>query len=557
MENILYKGEIMRIVIIGSVAGGTSAAAKARRNSEEPEIVIYDMDKDISYSGCGLPYYIGEDYISRDDLTPRNAAWFKKRFNIDIFTEHKVMEIDFNNKTLQVQNLVSGETFTDRYDRLVIAAGAVSAIPPIPGIGSANVFPVRSVRSADAIKKFIAENKPRNAVIIGCGFIGLEMAENLHIQGMKVTMFESAPHVMPSMDRDMSLYIEEHLREKGVALFTSAMVKEITDNGRTVITADGKQIEADIIITAAGIKPNIELVKNSGMVMGKHGGIIVDYRMETSIPDVYAVGDCCEVKSTVTGEYIYRPLGSTANKMGRIAGDVITGGDLRFRGVPGTGIFKVFDLAVAQTGLSEREAKERGIDYIVSHNIKENKTKYFKGSRELVIKCIVEKRSEKILGVQITGGEGVDKRIDVFVTAMTFGAKISDLFHLDLAYAPPFSTTKDPVMYSGMIADNALNRGRPLVTPAMVKADRDLYTVIDVRSRGDYDKGHIPGAIHIPHEELKERAAEFDKSRKYITHCNKGTTGNAAQNLLINMGFKEVYNISGGYSQYKVEDAAD
>ena len=547
----------MRIVIIGSVAGGTSAAAKARRNSEEHEIVIYDMDKDISYSGCGLPYYIGEDYISRDDLTPRNAAWFKSRFNIDIFTEHKVTEIDFENKKVHVQNLVSGETFTDRYDRLVLAPGAVPFIPPIPGIDSSNVFPVRNVRNADAIKKYIIDKKPRTAAIIGGGFIGLEMAENLHLQGMKVSMFESAQHVMPSMDRDMSLYIEEHLRGKGVALFTSAMVKEIGDNGRSVITGDGKKFEADIIIIAAGVKPNIELVKKSRMVIGEHGGIIVDDRMETSIPDVYAVGDCCEVKSTVTGEYIYRPLGSTANKMGRIAGDVITGGDLRFRGVPGTGIFKVFDLAVAQTGLSEKEAKEKGIDYLVSHNTKENKTKYFKGSRELVIKSIVEKKSEKILGVQIVGEEGVDKRIDVFVTAMTFGAKISDLFHLDLAYAPPFSTTKDPVMYSGMIIDNALNRGRPLVTASMLKADQDLYTVIDVRSRADYDKGHIPGALHIPHEELKDRASELDKNKKYITHCNKGTTGNAAQNLLINLGFKEVYNISGGYSQYKVESAAE
>lgn len=545
----------MRIVIIGSVAGGTSAAAKARRNSEDPEIVIYDMDKDISYSGCGLPYFIGEDYISRDDLTPRNAAWFKKRFNIDIFTEHKVGEIDFENKTIQVQNLISGETFVDRYDKLVIATGAVPVIPPVPGIDSANVFPVRSVRSADAIKKFIAENKPRSAAIIGCGYIGLEMAENLHLQGMKVTMFESAPHVMPSMDRDMSMYIEEHLREKGVDLFTSSEVKEIVDNGRIVITGDGKKIEADIIITAAGVKPNIELVKNNRMATGEHGGIIVDDRMATSAPDVYAVGDCCEVKSTVTGEYIYRPLGSTANKMGRIAGDVITGGNLRFRGVPGTGIFKVFDLSAAQTGLSEKEAADRGIDYIVSHNIKENKTKYYKGSRELVIKCIVERSSEKILGVQIIGGEGVDKRIDVFVTAMTFGARISDLFHLDLAYAPPFSTTKDPVMYSGMIIDNALNRERPLVTPAMLKKEREQYTVIDVRSRADYDRGHIPDAIHIPHEELKDKASGLDKNRKYITHCNKGTTGNAAQNLLINMGFKEVYNLSGGYSQYKLEAA--
>jgi len=255
----------------------------------------------------------------------------------------------------------------------------------------------------------------------------------------------------------------------------------------------------------------------------------------------------------VTGEYIYRPLGSTANKMGRIAGDVITGGDLIFRGVPGTGIFKTFGLAAAQTGLSEKEVKERGIDYLVSHNIKENQSKYLKESRELVIKCIVERKTEKILGVQIVGENGVDKRIDVFVTAMAFGAKISDLFHLDLAYAPPFSTTKDPVMYSGMILDNAMHRGRRIVTPSELMANRGSFTVIDVRSKADYDKGHIDGAVNIPHEELKAKSSELDKNKKYAVHCNKGTTGNAAQNLLMNLGFKEVYNISGGYSQYKME----
>ena len=239
--------------------------------------------------------------------------------------------------------------------------------------------------------------------------------------------------------------------------------------------------------------------------------------------------------------------------MGRIAGDVITGGNLRFRGVPGTGIFKTFELTVAQTGLSEKEAATRGIDYVVSHNIKENQSKYLKESRELVIKCISERKSERILGVQIVGERGVDKRIDVFVTAMTFGAKVSDLFHLDLAYAPPFSTTKDPVMYSGMILDNAINRGRQLITPHELMKNRDSFTVIDVRSKDDYNKGHIDGAINIPHEELKETAKSFDKNKKYVVHCNKGTTGNAAQNLLLNLGFKEVYNLSGGYSQYKIE----
>ncbi len=543
----------MRIVIIGSVAGGTSAAAKARRNSEEPEIVIYDMDKDISYSGCGLPYFIGEEYISRDDLTPRNSAWFKKRFNIDIFTEHKVTDIDTDNKSVYVKNLVTGETFTDRYDKLIIATGAAPFMPDITGIDSDNVFPVRNVRSADRIKKFIADNKPQRALIIGGGFIGLEMAENLKLHGIDITLVESAPHVMPSMDADMAVYIEEHLVKNGVTLYTGDHVKEITDDGETVITGNGLVIKTDMIILAAGVKPATELVKNKNIKPGPRGGIIVNDKMETNIHDIYAVGDCCEVKSTVTGEYIYRPLGSTANKMGRIAGDVITGGDLRFRGVPGTGIFKTFSLAAAQTGLSEKEAKERGIDYLVSHNIKENQSKYLKESRELVIKCIVERETKKILGVQIVGENGVDKRIDVFVTAMTFGAKVSDLFHLDLAYAPPFSTTKDPVMYSGMILDNAMHRGRRIVTASDLIALRDSFTVIDVRSKADYDKGHIEGAISIPHEELKARSAALDKNKKYAVHCNKGTTGNAAQNLLLNLGFKDVYNISGGYNQYKME----
>jgi len=542
----------MRIVIIGSVAGGTSAAAKARRNSEEHEIVIYDMDRDISYSGCGLPYYIGEDYISRDDLTPRNSAWFKNRFNIDIFTEHQVIDIDINRKTLTVKNIQTGNIFSDRYDKLIMATGAESFIPQIPGIENCNVFPVRNVRNADKIKNFISDTKPERALVIGGGFIGLEMAENLTQLGIKITLIEIADHVMPSMDRDITVYIEDHLTLKDVELITGDTVVEISQDGGSVFTKSGKVIGTDMIIVAAGVKPNTGLVKGKNITLGKFGGIIVNDKMETNLPDMYAVGDCCEVKSTVTGEYIYRPLGSTANKMGRIAGDVITGGNLRFRGVPGTGIFKIFDLSVAQTGLSEKEAREAGFDILVSHNIKENQSKYLKESRELVIKCISERESERILGVQIVGERGVDKRIDVFVTAMTFGAKVSDLFHLDLAYAPPFSTTKDPVMYTGMILDNAAHRGRHIITADELIADMVSYQVIDVRSSGDYSKGHIEGAVNIPHEEMKERIGELNINDKIIVHCNKGTTGNAAQNLLLNLGFSNVYNLSGGYSQYKM-----
>jgi len=542
----------MRIVIIGSVAGGTSAAAKARRNSEENEIVIYDMDSDISYAGCGLPYYIGEDYITREDITPRNSVWFKKRFNIDIFTGHLVTEINTDNKTLTVKNISTGRIIYDAYDKLVISTGAKPFVPAIPGIECNNVFPLRNVRNADNITRFIHEKQPQKALIIGAGFIGLEMADNLSHLGISVTLIESAEHVMPSMDMDMAVYIEEHLKLKGVELFTNDSVKLIVGDGDRVFTENGKIIKTDMIIVAAGVRPNTDLVRDAGIRLGRHGGIIVNDKMETNIPDVYAVGDCCEVMSTVTGEYIYRPLGSTANKMGRIAGDVITGGSLRFRGVPGTGIFKTFDLSVAQTGITEEEAIAGGFDFILSHNIKENQSKYLKESRELVIKCISERDTEKILGVQIVGEQGVDKRIDVFVTAMFFGAKVSDLFHLDLAYAPPFSTTKDPVMYTGMIHDNAEHRDRKLITPAELIAKRNSFTVVDVRSTADYAKGHIEGALNIPHEELKKRITEINVNEKIVVHCNKGTTGNAAQNLLINLGFKEVYNLSGGFSQYKM-----
>ena len=552
MKDDFKKRISMRIVIIGSVAGGTSAASKARRNSESNEIVIYDMDSDISYSGCGTPYFIGEDYITREDLVPRNSLWFKKRFNIDIFTGHRVESVDVISKTLAVTNLITGGTFSDSYDKLVIATGAKSFIPSIPGIGNSNVFTLRNIQSSEKIKKFISDNKPQRALIIGGGFIGLEMCENLSRHGMSVTLIEEKQHVMPSMDSDMAAYIEEHIRRHGVELITSDSVARINDEGMSVVTGTGSLIKTDLIIVAAGVRPDTELLKDKGITSGKHGGIIVNEKLETGIPDIYAVGDCCEVKSTVTGEYIYRPLGSTANKMGRIAGDVITGGDLRFKGIPGTGIFKVFDLSVAQTGLTEKEAEESGYDILVSHNIRENQSKYLKESREIVIKCISDRASERILGVQITGERGVDKRIDVFVTAMAFGARVSDLFHLDLAYAPPFSIAKDPVMYTGMIHDNMKHRGRKLITPAELIADRKSYTVVDVRSQSDYNKGHIEGAVNIPHDELKRRTGELDVNDKIIVHCNKGTTGNAAQNLLLNSGFNHVYNLSGGYSHYRM-----
>lgn len=544
----------MRILIIGSVAGGTSAAAKARRNNEENEIVIYDKDYDISYSGCGLPYYIGEDYISRENLTPRNPKWFKDRFNIDIFIGHEVMEIDSEKKELRIKDLINGNEIIDKYDKLIIATGAKIIKPSIDGLELAdNIFYLRNVKNADTIKEFIETRKPKKAVIIGGGFIGLEMLENLEKLGIKTSLIEIKDQVMPSMDKDITIYLEDYLEKKGIELLLGETIIEISENGKKIRLESGKEIETDLILVSAGVRANIDLAREAGIKIGATDAIEVDKKMRTNMEDIYAVGDCAETYSLITGEKIYRPLGSTANKMGRIAGDVITGGDLEFQGILGTGIFKVFEMEIAQTGLSEKEARDLDYDIELIHNIKENQSKYIKESRQIVIKAIADKKTGRVLGAQIIGEKGVDKRIDVFATAITFKAKAKDLFHLDLAYSPMFSTTKDPVMYTGMVLENAMNRGRKIISISDLIKNKSEIIIIDVRSGKDYNKGHIEGAIHIPLKDLRERSNEIELGKKIAVHCNKGVTGNAAQNLLINLGFDEVYNISGGYKNYSMQ----
>lgn len=543
----------MKIAIIGSVAAGTSVAAKARRNNIDNEIVIYEKDRDISFSVCGLPYYIGEEYISRENLNPRNPEWFKKRFAIDIKTGHKVIGIDSGNKELKIENLQTGEIFYDNYDTLVLATGAFPVKPNIEGIESENVFFLRNIISADHIKEYIEKKQPTSAVIVGSGFIGMELAENLVKKGIQVAVVEAVGQVMPSYDFEMSLTIKEELIKNKVQVFTGEKVIKIDAEKGTVLTDTGRQLAGDIVILSAGVKPEVHLAKQVGIEIGTTGAIKVNHSMETSIEGIYAVGDCAESYFLIDGTPCYRPMGSTANKTGRIAGDVITGGSLRFRGILGTGIVKVFDLTCGQTGYTEKEAKKAGYDVEIIHNIKPNQTEYFEGSSEMVIKAVADRKTQRLLGVQIIGEKGVDKRIDVFATAITFGAKAGDLSHLDLAYAPPYSTTKDPVIYTGMVLDNALNRGRKILTVQELIQTRTSFKVIDVRSSKDFEKGHIEGAINIPLGDLRERAGEFAKEDSIVVHCNKGVTGNAAQNVLINLGFMNVYNLSGGYKEYKQE----
>jgi len=547
----------MKIVIIGAVAGGTSAAAKARRNDENAEIRMFDMDYDISYSGCGLPYYIGEEIQDREDLTPRNAEFFKKKYNVDIFRRHEVLNINTEGKVLAINNLETNEMFTESYDKLVIATGAKPIVPNILGAEKSNVFYLRNVRQADKIKEYILTHKPKSVVCIGTGFIGLEMTENLKNLGIEVTLIERLNQITPGLDGDMAVHVEKYLKSKDINMILGDSVVELKGEPlvNQVVLQSGKVIDADFVIMSIGVKPNVELAKEAGIELGANGSIKVNTKMMTNIKDVYACGDCAESYSVITKKPLYRPLGSTANKMGRIAGDQISGGNLEFRGILGTGIFKIFDMTVAQTGLTEKEAINEGFEPVVCHNIKPDKPEYYHG-KEMVIKAVADKNTGKLLGVQIVGYTGVDKRIDVFVTAITFGAKVEDLFHLDLAYAPPFSTTKDPVMYTGMILDNAINRGRELITPGelnkLIEKGTDI-TVIDARVNKQYEEAHVNSAINIPHDQVRKRAEELDKEKVVVTYCNKGVTGNAVQNILINQGFKKVYNISGGHKNYKAQ----
>ncbi|ONI40211.1 hypothetical protein AN639_12405 [Candidatus Epulonipiscium fishelsonii] len=661
----------MRILIIGAVAAGTSAAAKARRNDDSAEITIYEQDVDISYSGCGLPYYIGGEIEDIDELTPRNPEFFKKKYNIDVKTSHKVVKVYSSSNTLTVKNINTDEIFMDYFDKLIIATGAVPAIPNIEGIQNNNVFSLRNVQSAKSIRSFIQNNNPRHVVIVGSGFIGFEMLENLMGDGMNVTIVEKQNKLTPSLDNDMSMFLENILVQKGINILKGATLTRLehdkvvlevntltnsednkailkmdtltnsednkailkmdtltncedlkvilevdtltkfddhkvplymdtltnhkqdkavfdmdtltnpehdkiisikdtltkTEQVKVILEVDTLtkinsaksifnskiELHADMVIMSTGIIPNVNIAQEAGVEIGVSGAIKVNDQMQTNFPDIYACGDCIETFSQITGKPVYKPLGSTANKTGRIAGDVVTGGNLRYKGNLGTGIFKLFDLTIANTGLSEAEAVKEGYDIQVCHNIKPDKPSYFKG-KEMVIKAIADKKTEKILGVQIIGYDGVDKRIDVFATLITYGAKVDELFHLDLAYAPPFSTTKDPIHYTGMILDNAMNNNRPLITSAELKnlvKSGEKVQIIDARVSKQFEKSSVDGAVNMPHATLRDTMKSLEKDTFTVTYCNKGVTGNAAQNILLNNGFTNVCNLSGGHKFYK------
>ncbi|SEO96011.1 NADPH-dependent 2,4-dienoyl-CoA reductase, sulfur reductase [Amphibacillus marinus] len=538
----------MKLIVIGAVAAGTAAAAKARRNDDNADITIYEQDQDISYSSCGLPYYIGGEVEQIDELTPRDAHFFKKKYNINVCTGHQVQQINYRVKTITVKNLATEEVFDDSFDKLVIATGASPVFPKIRGIDQKHVFGLRTVEHARQIKNYLQQQQPKTAVIVGTGFIGFEMLENLHELGIDVTIVEKNSQITPNLDEDMAQYLETQLRAKGIKIIKQAELEEINSD-HVVLSQHGK-LSAELVIMATGIKPNVQLAERAGVELGETGAIKVNKRMQTNMEGIYACGDCIETFSLITMQPVYHPLGSTANKTGRIAGDVLSGGSLFYKGNLATGIYRLFNLTVATTGLSENEAKESGINVVAAHNSKPDKASYFNG-KEMCIKSVADKQSGRLLGVQIIGEAGVDKRIDVFATLITYGASADELFHLDLAYAPPFSTTKDPVHYTGMILDNAISKERDVRTSSSLDNPDETIQIIDTRTKQQYNEGHVKESINIPHAEIRERMGELDKEVPVLTYCNGGTTGNAVQNILINHGFKNVSNLSGGYKFYR------
>ncbi len=545
-----------KVLIIGGVAGGASTAARLRRNDESVQIIMFEKGEYISFANCGLPYYIGGSIEERSALLVQTPKAMKDRFNIDVRVQNEVLSINKDEKTVSVKNHISGETYEESYDVLVLSPGSLPLKPPIPGIDSPNIFSLWNIPDTDAVKGYVDTLKPKRAAIIGGGFIGLEMAENLHDLGIEVTVVEMANQVMAPIDYEMATIVQNHMRNKNVQLYLEDGVKSFAYNeGVTSITLQsGKTVEADMVMLSIGIRPQGELAKAAGLAMNERGGIVVNDYLITSDPSIYALGDAIEVTDFMTHQKAMVPLAGPANKQGRIVANNICRRKEKYHGTQGTAIAKVFDLAVASTGMNEktlkRLGKEIGKDYQVSIIHSKSHAGYYPGSTMMAVKLIFE-LDGKVLGAQIVGYGGVDKRIDVIATALRYGGTVQDLTELELAYAPPFSSAKDPVNMVAFTAENIL-LGKTGVAQyyEAVGFDKEKTVLVDVRDLKERERGFIEGSVHIPVNDLRERLGELDKSKDILLYCAIGLRGYIGARILKENGFENVRNLSGGYTTY-------
>ena len=543
----------MKVVIIGGVAGGATAAARIRRLDEQAQIVVFERSGYISYANCGLPYYIGDVITDPEDLTLQTPESFFSRFRIHMKVRHEVTAIHPDRKTVSVKNLETGEVFEESYDKLILSPGAKPTQPRLPGVGLSKLFTLRTVEDTFRIKDFINKNHPKSAVLAGGGFIGLELAENLRELGLDVTIVQRPKQLMNPFDSDMASFIHAEMRKHGVTLALGHTVEGFAerDGGVDVLLKDEAPLHADMVILAIGVTPETTLAKEAGLELGMKGSILVNDRMETSVPDIYAAGDAVQVKHYVTGEDALISLAGPANKQGRIIADNICGGDSRYLGSQGSSVIKVFDLTAATTGINETNARKAGLNVDTVILSPMSHAGYYPGGNVMTMKVVFEKETYRLLGAQIVGYEGVDKRIDVLATAIHAGLKATRLKDLDLAYAPPYSSAKDPVNMAGFMIDN-IARGilKQWHLEDAHRLPRDgSVTLLDTRTPGEYSRGHIPGFRNIPVDELRQRLDEIDKGKPVYVICQSGLRSYIATRILEGSGY-EAYNFSGGFRFY-------
>jgi NADPH-dependent 2,4-dienoyl-CoA reductase/sulfur reductase-like enzyme/rhodanese-related sulfurtransferase len=550
-----------RIVIIGGVAAGASCATRARRLSEDAEIIVLERGPFVSFANCGLPYYLGGEIADRAKLIVQTAEAFHTRFNVDVRTENEAEAIDPARKVVRVRELHTGRSYEEPYDELVLAVGAEPLAPPIPGLRRPGHFFLRSIPDVDAILEWINSHKCERAVVIGGGYIGLETAEQLHRRGLDVTIVEALPQVMAPLDPEMAAYLHEELGAQSVALLLNDPVAAFeapssseTSAASTVVLRSGRRLPADIVILGLGVRPNTKLAEAAGIELGPTRGIRVDEHMRTSVPHIWAAGDAVEVKDFVTGQPALVALAGPANRQGRIIADNIFGIDSRYAGTLGTSILRLFSLSAACTGANEKRLRQLGRPHEVVHLHPSSHASYYPGAHPMAMKVLFEPATGRVLGAQVVGRDGVDKRIDVLSTAIRAGMTVDDLAELELAYAPPFASAKDPVNMAGMIGQN-VRRGLVRLAQWHEIRPEAPFVVLDVRGTGERAAGAIPGSIHIPLDELRSRLAELPRDREIVVHCAGGQRSYYAARILAQNGFK-VRNLTGAFRTWKTANSA-
>jgi NADPH-dependent 2,4-dienoyl-CoA reductase/sulfur reductase-like enzyme/rhodanese-related sulfurtransferase len=542
----------MKLLIVGGVAGGASAATRARRLSESADIVVFERGPDVSFANCGLPYHIGGEIRDRNKLLVTTPEKLHERFRLDVRTRSSVEAIDRQAKTVKIRELATGREYVEKYDKLILAPGAAPIRPNLPGLDLPGIHTLRNLQDMDRIKA-VVDGGVQEAVVIGAGFIGLEMVENLVHRGVPTSLVELQDQVLPPLDQEMTTPLLEVLRSKGVQVLLGDSAEKFTRVGERVVVhlKSGKTLEASLVILGVGVRPENQLAKDAGLAIGDRGGIQVNEQLQTSDPDIYAVGDAIEVRDVVTGGPLQVPLAGPANRQGRLAADHIFGNAVRYRGTQGTAIVGLFGKTAAMTGASEKALRRSGRPYRMIYVHPSHHAGYYPGAEGMTLKLLFDPDSGKILGAQGVGGEGVDKRIDVLAVALQAGMTVYDLEEMELAYAPQFGSAKDPVNMAGFVAANWLRGEHPQIDYqawASIPAG-EQPVLLDVRTADEFAAGHISGATNIPIDDLRSRLAEVPKGREIVAYCQVGQRGYLATRVLLQHGYR-VRNLSGGYKTY-------